>query len=116
MAFLTPYPAIAKVRDFADTVIQRNTLFAAGLIGTLLALSITDFDIGQRKVVSVEQLGHFCGRQQGFGLGAAIVCGFGAQTLDSSLESVNLESVKGGEVRKHGHGHRENCSTNGKGG
>src|SRR3954466_14544016 len=103
MAFLTPYPAIAKVRDFADTVIQRNTLFAAGLIGTLLELSITDFDIGQRKVVSVEQLGHFGGRLQGFGLGAAIVQGFGAQTLDTSPEP-----VKGSEVRMYGYGHHAN--------
>src|SRR4051812_21832024 len=53
MALLTPNPAIAKVRDSADTVIQRNALFSVGLIGALLALSITDFDIGQRKVVSV---------------------------------------------------------------
>src|SRR3954454_3341564 len=71
----------------------------------LLALPITDFDIGQRKVVAVEQLGHFGGRQQGFSLGAAVVRGFGAQTLDSGLEP-----VKGSEVRVYGHGHHANCS------
>src|SRR3954451_522061 len=105
MALLTPNPAIAKVRDILNTGIERNALFAPGLIMALLALSITDFDIGQRKVVSVEQLSHFGGRQQGFGLGAAIIRGFGAQTLDSGLEP-----VKGSEVRVYGHGHHANCS------
>jgi site-specific DNA recombinase len=43
---------------------------------------------------SYKQLGHFGGGQQGFGFGAAVVRGLGAQTLDS-----RLEPVEGGEVR-----------------
>jgi hypothetical protein len=46
-----------------------------------------------------EQLGHFGGGQQGFGFGAAVVRGLGAQTLDS-----RLERVEGGEVRVRGDG------------
>src|SRR5437868_4421641 len=98
MILLTPNAAIAKTRDILDTGIERNALFAPGLIGALLALPITDFDIGQRKVVSVEQLGYFGGRQQGFGFGTAVVRGFGVQTLDSGLEP-----IKGSEIRMHGH-------------
>src|SRR3954452_12447906 len=111
MALLTPDPAIAKVRDIANTVIERNALFAPSLIRALLALSITDFDIGQREVVSVEQLGHFGGRQQGFGLGASIVRGFGAQTLNSGPEP-----VKGSEVRMYGHDTTQIFSAIDKGG
>src|SRR5439155_23091782 len=51
LALLTPNPAIAKVRDGADTIIQRNALSATGLIRALLALCVADLDIGQRKVV-----------------------------------------------------------------
>jgi hypothetical protein len=101
LALLAPDPAITKVRDGADTIIQRNALSAPGLIRALLALCMTDLDIGQRKVVPVEQLGHLGRRRQGFGLGAAIVRGLGAQTLDSRLEPVERD-----EVRVHGCRHQ----------
>ena len=72
MVLLTPNTAIAEVRNSADARVQRNALPAVGLVFALLTRCIADFDIGQQKIISVEQLGHFGGGQQGFGFGAAV--------------------------------------------
>src|SRR5580700_4729981 len=72
---------------------------SAAIPPNAIKLCISDFDVGQRKIILAEQLGHFGGGQQGFGLGTAVVRGLGAQTLDS-----RLEPVEGGEVRVCGHG------------
>jgi hypothetical protein len=61
---------------------------------------VTDLDIGKRQVVQIEQLGHLGRRRQGFGLGAAVVRGLGAQTLNS-----RLEPIEGNELRVHGYRH-----------
>jgi hypothetical protein len=59
--FLAPDPAIAEIRDGADAIAQRYALVAVGLIFAPLTRRITDFDIGQRQVVAIEQLGDLGG-------------------------------------------------------
>src|SRR5580693_8790990 len=72
---------------------------SAAIPPNAIKLCISDFDVGQRKIILAEQLGHFGGGQQCFGFGAAVVRGLRAQILDS-----RLEPVEGGKVRVRGHG------------
>jgi hypothetical protein len=54
LVFLAPDPAIAEVGNGADAVVQRNALLAVGLVLPPVTRCIADFDVGQRKIVSVE--------------------------------------------------------------
>ena len=54
LVLLTSNPAIAEVRNGADAIVQRNAFLTVSLIPALLARCITDFDVGQRQIVSVE--------------------------------------------------------------
>jgi hypothetical protein len=40
--------------DRADAVVERNALFAVGLVGAPLARRRAQFDIGQRQVMAIE--------------------------------------------------------------
>jgi hypothetical protein len=99
LVVLTPDPAVAEIRNGADAVVERNALLAAGLIGAPLARRLPDFDVGQRQVVAVEQLGDLGGGRHRLAFGAAVVDGLGAQRLDARLELV--ERI---EIRVYVHG------------
>ena len=64
-------PAIAEMSDRADAVVERNSLFAMGLVDA-------QFDVGQRQVMAIEQFGDLGGGGQRIVLGAAIDDGLGA--------------------------------------
>ena len=61
LVFLAPDLAVAEIRNCAYAVVERNSLLAVGLILAPLARCFADFDVGQRQVVAVEQLGNLGG-------------------------------------------------------
>src|SRR5438132_14389307 len=79
LVLLAPDPAVAEIRNSAYAVVEWNALLAPGLILALLARRFANFDVSQRQVVAVEQLGDFGGGGQRLVFGAALVDGLGAQ-------------------------------------
>ena len=59
-----------------------------------LARRLAHFDVGQRQVVAVEQLGDLGGGRQRLVFGAAVVDGLGAQRLDARLELVERIEIR----------------------
>ena len=75
-------------------MIEWNSLLAVGLILAPLARCFANFDVGQRQVIAIEQLGNLGGGGQRLVFSAAVIDGLGAQRLDARLELVDRGEIK----------------------
>ncbi|MGY4332945.1 hypothetical protein ACVWWG_007362 [Bradyrhizobium sp. LB7.2] len=80
--------------DRADAVVQRNSLLAMGLVDPPFARRRTQFDIGERQIVAIQQFGDLGGRRQRLVLGATIGDRLGAQRLNTELQLVERGRIE----------------------
>src|SRR4051812_942709 len=92
-ALLAPDPTIAEMGDRADAVVQRNALLAKSLVDPPLARRRAQFDVGERQIMSIQQLGDLGGRRQRLVLGAAIGDRLGTQRLNAELQLVECSWI-----------------------
>src|SRR5664279_4268738 len=82
------------MRHGSNAAVDRNALLAPSLILQPLARRLAHFNISERQVVAVEQLGHFASCGERLVLSATVVDSLGAKRLNACLELVEFGKVR----------------------